>query len=89
MKIDMGDTLDADAPHTLEERADVVDKHLREAGLYRTYAGGELMTHVDDLKTYAKTGDRDVFDVALHRIYDWCDDQRVWIEPASTSKKRS
>lgn len=63
---------------SLPERADKISKEFAAAGFYRTYAGGDLLNHVDELKEQAETGDPDYFDVPLSRIYDWCDEHRVW-----------
>lgn len=87
LTVDLGNLLSADAGLTLEERADGIHKVFAASGLYKPWNGAGLLSRVEQLKEYAKTGDPDVFDVALGRIYDWCDAELVWLETHRFPKK--
>lgn len=78
-KIDMTRELDPERESiSLADRADEVSKKFAEEGLLGE--SEELQRLVGQLKEYAAMGDPDVWDVAMHRIYDWCDFNRVWLE---------
>ena len=70
---------------TFDARRDAIVARIRATGWYkRTVAGEdgyELTDIVDDL---ADTKGADTFDEIWSNFYDWCDENRVWVETVAS-----
>lgn len=78
----VGRYIDSESDATLQERAEGIDRAFRSQGVYRRMdEDDELWLAVDELKDAAKDEDVEWYNSCLSAIYDWCDRERVWLEP--------
>lgn len=75
--LNLSDIFHSDA-YTYHQRRDIIVRRIRAAGWFKSAAadGEDIGYLVDDLATSVTPAD---FDTVWDDIYDWCDEQRVWV----------
>lgn len=78
--VNVTEALDHDNDLTLTQRAAKIRGAFERSGLIDADRTGDLRRRLDDLYEGAATGWVGAFDEGLAGVYDWCDDNLVWME---------
>jgi hypothetical protein len=76
-KLKVSRHLDPESDTSLTERVDRIEKEFGDAGLQDE----GLRSALAGLREAAETGKVEWFDASLEALYDWADDNRVWLGP--------